>query len=170
MKQPNDIESETAAWVDRERLAIVAQQHANFTDNFLELGFQEKRAVWLALHALCACSIETPHDPRSGPCDVCLLKEETDCGGADRDEFVMTLQRELAFYFGEWHQGMSGHRLDVLACMENQCVRLRRSILKKISESCSAKPREYDFDRAHDDHCAATDPYKLHPCDCEDRQ
>src|SRR5438105_3778791 len=28
---------------------------------------------------------------------------------------------------------------------------------------------DYDFDREHDPFCAASDPYKCHPCDCGDR-
>lgn len=52
---------------------------------------------------------------------------------------VSDLQRELAFYFGQYH-GTTDHSLDVLRCRENECERVR-NLLNARATPPSPAPR-----------------------------
>jgi hypothetical protein len=52
---------------------------------------------------------------------------------AERLENLLSeLQRELAFFFAYWHE-QQRHRTSAMACMENECVRVRNLALTSLS-------------------------------------
>lgn len=73
---------------------------------------------------------------------VCQPIEASTDAEPPQSDFVMALQRELAFFFGRWHSNESGHRADGLACMENECVRIRRLTLAATPSTLSEAEAE----------------------------
>ena len=57
-----------------------------------------------------------------------LCKQLNACSPASTAPGVDELQRELAFYFGQYHETL-GHREDALQCMVNECARVRNLCL-----------------------------------------
>jgi hypothetical protein len=57
--------------------------------------------------------------------------------GGVQSDLVTDLQRELAFYFGAYHDQM-GHNLDAAHCRENECERIKKLLYARATQPATA--------------------------------